>query len=148
MRARLERFLREDLSTVLVCAAACGADLLALEQARKLNIRFRVILPYTPAEFRRTSVEDRPGNWGRLFDEIVNQANEANDLVVLREAVGSPSAYRNTNKAIVSHATAVGADSKIVALVWEGVARKRGDSTAGLANMAIAAGFERRDIAI
>jgi len=60
--------LYEMHAVALVCSAACGADLVALEQAKHLGLRRRVVLPFAPERFRETSVVDRPGNWGSLYD--------------------------------------------------------------------------------
>src|SRR5947209_320182 len=65
---RIRDFLAEHGATALVCSAACGADLLALEAAEELGLRRRILLPFAPDRFRATSVTDRPGEWGPLFD--------------------------------------------------------------------------------
>src|SRR6267378_3813558 len=54
-------------AVALVCSAACGADLVALEQAERLGLRRRIVLPFRRERFRSTSVTDRPGDWGPLF---------------------------------------------------------------------------------
>src|ERR1700681_850264 len=60
----------------LVCSAACGADLLALDVAEELNIPTRVVLPFSAERFRETSVIDRPNPdfWGNLFDRVIGKA--------------------------------------------------------------------------
>ena len=70
VRGRLHHLLSEKKVTTFVCSAACGADLLALAAARDLGIRRRVILPFTRERFRVTSVVDRPGDWGPLFNAV------------------------------------------------------------------------------
>jgi hypothetical protein len=54
--------MREKPSAV-VCAAACGADLLLLDVAGKMHIQQIVLLPSDPETFRKGSVTDRPGDW-------------------------------------------------------------------------------------
>src|SRR5438552_4042532 len=68
VRERLDALLLELRPAALVCSAACGADLLALEAAAALNIPARIVLPFEPGRFRTSSVVDRPGDWGPRFD--------------------------------------------------------------------------------
>ena len=49
--------------SVLVCSAACGADLIALQAAGRVSLRRRIVLPFEPSRFRDSSVVDRPGDW-------------------------------------------------------------------------------------
>jgi hypothetical protein len=43
--------------------------------------RRRVILPFERRRFRETSVTDRPGDWGPLYDQVIGSGG---DLVILR----------------------------------------------------------------
>ncbi len=70
-------------AVALVCSAACGADLVALEQAKQLGLRRRIVLPFGPEQFRETSVVDRPGGWGPVYDQQVAATAAAGDLLVL-----------------------------------------------------------------
>ena len=70
---------------VVVSSAACGADLLALEQAGGLGLRRRVVIPFDRERFRAGSVVDRPGDWGGLYDSILDAVGAQGDLVVLRD---------------------------------------------------------------
>ena len=67
-------------AVALVCSAACGADLVALEQAKQLGLRRRIVLPFAPEKFRETSVVDRPGDWGPLYDQQVAATAAAGDF--------------------------------------------------------------------
>src|SRR5689334_16384562 len=80
VRRRLAELFRVERATALVCSAACGADLVALEEAERLGIRRRIVLPFPPERFRETSVVDRPGDWGSAFDRLVAAARAAGDL--------------------------------------------------------------------
>src|SRR3977135_3523481 len=82
VRGQLHKLLSEKEATALVCSAACGADLLALSVAGDLGIRRRVVLPFTREHFRETSVVDRPGDWGSLFDAICEGVSEQGDRVI------------------------------------------------------------------
>src|SRR5690242_3473732 len=80
---RLRALFVERGADTLVCSAACGADLVALDVSGALGMRRRVVLPFDAAKFRETSVTDRPGDWGPLYDRIVEAARRAGDLVAL-----------------------------------------------------------------
>jgi hypothetical protein len=63
VRERARTALERAQPCAIVCAAACGADLIALDEAGKLGVRRRVVLPNPKARFRANSVVDRPGAW-------------------------------------------------------------------------------------
>jgi hypothetical protein len=148
VRKRLTELFIAENATALICSAACGADLVALEEAQRLGIRRRIVLPFPLERFRETSVIDRPGDWGPVFDRLVAAAKAAdNDLVVLDSGDGD-SAYAAANEAIVQEAQALahaGAARRLVAVVvWEGAARSGSDATEGFRASAAQAGFEER----
>jgi hypothetical protein len=152
--------------SLLVCAAACGADLLALNAARNLGIRRRIVLPFAPERFRRTSVTDRAGNskwnWGALFDEFIKQANDNNDLIVLSSAGDAAdndmAVYLATNQRLIAEAlnlsrpTSVSnqdetSKEKIRAMIlWEGESRGDDDVTAEFVNRARQAGMTLEEV--
>src|ERR1019366_7008755 len=72
VRTRARAALKEIGATALVSSAACGADLIALSEAGKLGLRRRVVLPFERSRFRDTSVTDRPGDWGPLYDQVLD----------------------------------------------------------------------------
>jgi hypothetical protein len=114
-----------------VSSAACGADLIGLQVAGQLGLRRTVVLPFDPARFRETSVIDRPGDWGPVFDSVLNSL-EAGDLIV----IGTPSqdrAYELANRAILDRAIELaGAPAGALAvIVWDGASRGRADVTEG-----------------
>jgi hypothetical protein len=152
VRRRLAEALAAEQARGLVCSAACGADLVALEEAERLGIRRRIILPFAPGRFRAGSVTDRPGDFGPVFDRVVAAAEAAGDLVVMDISGGSDDdAYAAATAAIISEAQALagdnGAPSRMVAmLVWEGAARAGIDATAAFGSLARAAGFTERSI--
>ena len=80
--------LRRAHAVALVCSAACGADLIALETAQRMELRTRIILPFSAARFRETSVVDRPRPefWGSMFDRVTRAARAHGDLVELDKA--------------------------------------------------------------
>src|SRR5215470_3541611 len=82
VKERIRDFLKAEKVSALVSAAACGADILALEAAGELGIRRRVVLPYDKITFKHASVLDRPGDWGGRYDRIVAEVDEKGDLIV------------------------------------------------------------------
>jgi hypothetical protein len=138
VRERILRALSELHATILVCSAACGADLLALEAAETLGARRRIVLPFDAPVFRETSVVDRPGDWGPPFDRCVLAATASNDLVNL----GFPQAdesYARTNAFLLeeSQRLASASQDRVTAMrVWDGVAKAQGDHTEWLGKAA------------
>jgi hypothetical protein len=151
VRGRIAELLAGEAAVALVCSGACGADLVALEEAERLGLRFRMVLPFPAARFRNTSVVDRPGDWGPVFDRLVAAAEAAGDLVVIGDDEGGDAAYAAANEAIVSEAQALGragdAPRRLVAaVVWEGSARGGSDASGGFKDLAAKAGFEGRSV--
>jgi hypothetical protein len=152
VRKRLAEAFSTESTVALVCSAACGADLLALEEAERVCRTRRIVLPFSPERFRATSVIDRPGEWGPVFDRLVAAADAADDLVVLDGAAGDETAaYAAANEAIIREAQALaragGTPRRLVAIVvWEGAARAGSDATEDFRRLAVAAGFEARTV--
>lgn len=141
----LRRFQQEHIKR-LVCSAACGADILALEIAKKLAIPATVVLPFPPHIFRKISVTDRPDNWGERFDQLVDAARDRGDLVELGLDAGDDKAFTTTNHRIIQEALASGFHRKLAFVIWEGQSRGSDDSTAEFLNMALSQGFEKRSV--
>jgi hypothetical protein len=154
VRKRLAALLASERAEVLVCSAACGADLIALEEAERLGLHRRIVLPFPPKRFRGTSVTDRPGDWGPMFDRLIAAAEAAGDLVILQSAGGGDdAAYAAANQAIIREAEALARAStegitlrRVVVIVWEGSAREGTDASGGLLRLAAQAGFEERSV--
>ena len=148
----ISTLLVERKATALVCSGACGADLLALDAAGKLGLRRRIVLPFNCDRFRKSSVTDRPGEWGDLFDRVSREVKAAGDLVDLH-LVKEENAYAAANKAILDEAIALarqdgnnGSETEdnssdlkervLVVVVWDGAERDEGDLTAMFAQEA------------
>jgi hypothetical protein len=80
VRMRVRVMLEARAAKVVVCSAACGADLIALSEAGSLGLRRRVVLPFDRKRFRDTSVTDRPGGWGPVYDQVLDDVETAGDL--------------------------------------------------------------------
>jgi len=151
VRERIRALLAGGSAASLVCSAACGADLLALEAAGRLGLRRRVVLPFTPDRFRGTSVTDRPGAWGDLYDDAIGAVLAAGDLVVLNEVGSDDDAYAATTRAILDEAQALAARAApagqvSAVIVWDGSPRGPGDLTAGFADEARTRGIPVSEI--
>jgi hypothetical protein len=151
VRERLVELFVAEGAVALVCSGACGADLAALEAAERLGIKRRIVLPFPPEDFRKTSVIDRPGDWGPVFDRLVAMARATGDLVMLDFAANAgETAYAAANRAIVDQARALTGESSacrlVAAVVWEGAARGGSDATEGFRSLAANAGFAIRSV--
>ena len=56
-------------------SAACGADILCLEEMRRLGAETHVVLPFPPAEFSKVSVEFAAGDWKERFERSLAAAD-------------------------------------------------------------------------
>jgi len=149
VRTRIRQFLERKRASVLVCAAACGADLLALEAAGELGVRRRIVLPCRREVFRRTSVADRPGDWGQRYDRIVEEVEGKGDLRELDHCTEDDRAYIATNRGVLDQAIRLGAEngSEVMAvLVWEGKAKVSRDYTRLFGDEAQALGLKVEEI--
>ncbi|MDQ6941421.1 MAG: hypothetical protein M3169_02780 [Candidatus Eremiobacteraeota bacterium] len=137
--------------STLVCAAACGADLLALDAARRNGIAARIILPYGIEDFRRSSVADRGVRWTAAFDRIVGEVGAKDGVRNLGLDAHDPKAYSATNHAILDEGLILAGNDRagVVALVvWDGAVDGRTDYTADFADAASARGIEVASIPI
>ena len=147
VRSRLLQLLIDQQVDTLVSAAACGADLLALDAATELGLRRRIVLPFPPPRFRESSVIDRPGPWGDMFDRIIREVEAADDLVILDSDEHPEAAYATNNRAILDEALALAARenqpaaSVLAVLVWDQTSRGPSDMTEDFGREATARGL-------
>jgi hypothetical protein len=132
VRQRIRALFEARKPIAVVSSAACGADLIALEQASVLGINYRVILPFDPARFRATSVADRPGDWGPLYDRLINEIASPEDLILSPASAKGASPYEAVNRLILDEAEKLAKalnQRAIAVLVWNGQPRDGGDFT-------------------
>ena len=149
VRERIHDLLTSSNATALVCSAACGADLIALEAAGELGIRRRVVLPFEPARFRETSVIDRPGDWGPAFDGTIKAVTAKHDLVNLNLEPRSEESYLQANQVILTEAISLAeatGDRVIAALVWDGIPRNDHDITSAFGDAARSLGLQLLEV--
>lgn len=128
---RVREFIERERAGAIVSAAACGADLIALGEAGRLGVRRRVVLPFARDRFRQTSVTDRPGDWGPVYDQILDEVEAHGDLLVMN-LEAEQEAFLAVNRAILDEAMRLGKEAKAdvaALLVWDGASRGAGDLT-------------------
>ncbi len=131
VKDEVRRLLQDKQATALISSAACGADLIALSVAGSLGLRRKVVLPFEQERFRETSVVDRPGDWGTLYDQIIDEVEAKGDLLVLGKTEDDDP-YGATNKVILKEAVALAGQTQEAAgalLIWEGASRGKEDFT-------------------
>ncbi len=143
VRQRLYDLFVSEGFTVLVSSAACGADLLALNIAIELGMQTIVVLPFAPVIFRRLSVTDRPGDWGKLFDQVIARTTKDRTLRILDYAEYDPNAFLETNKKMIALAEeqADPSQAPVCTLVWDGHPRGEDDATRQFGHLCRQAGF-------
>lgn len=149
----LRRMLRRLEARWLVSAAACGADILALEAATELGVGRRVVLPDRPEIFRQTSVIDRtgdlPGGWGDRFDRIIADVVARHELVVLPPPAAGVDVFFNANLAILDEAAQLAAAHRwplLALVVWNGASRGPDDVTGHFRDEALRRGLPVHEI--
>ena len=153
---QVEIVLREQRVTLVVGSAACGADLIVLQVAQQIGIRFRILLPCSRELFRATSVEDRPWseewNWGRLYDQLMDLAQQVGDLKILEGLPEGHLGYQAVTEALVREAIALGERPSRLAggygpvqvqalMIWDGQSRGPHDLTLHFSEEARAQGL-------
>jgi hypothetical protein len=136
---KITEFFHRHKVTTLVSSAACGADLLAQKAAKKLEIEQHIILPFNRKKFRKTSVIDRPGNWGELFDKICDEVERKGNLLVLENYVANEeNAYSEATIELLNCAQSLQSNNeKILAVaVWEERVKNEADETASFISQA------------
>jgi hypothetical protein len=150
VKERLDALLKKERPQALVCSAAAGSDLLALELAGELGIRREVVLPFAAPEFRKASVTDRNGTWGARFDQVVSELEPQRRVITLSSTIPSApamneTAYLAANQAILDRAQAIGRELHepvCAVVVWNGASRGTDDITEAFQKAAKAAGLE------
>jgi hypothetical protein len=131
VRLRIRSMLQAQAARALVSSAACGADLIALVEAHSLGLTSRIVLPASCEHFRRRSVIDRPGNWGSIYDKVIDAATANGNLVLMNQASPKPNYFLGSNAILdeaVTFAEKLGTSAGAV-LVWNGISRGNHDVT-------------------
>lgn len=145
VRAELRQLLDRLDARVLVAAAACGADLIGLEEAQKRHMETRIVLPFAPTRFRESSVIDRPGGWGPIFDRALAGAASVRDEQLDPD---DEATYLAGNEAILRVAEKLRepGEPAVAIVVWNGESRGPGDVTEAFLNSARAKGYAIEEV--
>ncbi len=132
VKEQIAEFLQTHQAQALVCAAACGADILALEAAGDSGLRRRIVLPFDRATFREFSVVDRGGDWGQRYDQIIAAVEAVGDLVEFAHDKNDEQTFFTGNLDILDQAQSLARELKTdlaSLVVWDGESRGVGDVT-------------------
>jgi hypothetical protein len=132
VQQEISDFLKSANAEALVSAAACGADLLALEAAGELGIRRRIVLPYDKEAFKQSSVIDRSAGWGARYDRIMAEVESSGDLIELDYERDQHETYFAANHDILDEAEDLAEElgqELNVLVVWNGQSRGEDDVT-------------------
>ena len=133
VKARIIQALRDTDAKHIVSSGACGTDLLAMQAAETLQISKTMVLPFKAETFKTTSVIDRPGDWGFIFDNLVKELRQSGQLIELNLDKDDPEVYTKANLRILDEAEKLAAKDPHPAvtaiIVWEGKPRSTGDTT-------------------
>lgn len=147
VRERLRVLFRKHDASALFCAAACGADLIALQLADELHIPAWIVLPFAAATFRSSSVIDRPGDWGPIYDEQVRIAEAAGRLITHAYSPADDATYVQANEDILDAAQRLAAGRTLhAAIAWEGKPRAGVDITRAFADSARTRGMPVHEV--
>lgn len=85
VRRMIAEKLEELGARSCIASAAAGGDLLFLDEMRKRGASVHIVLPWSRAEFKRTSVDphdkaENGGQWGALFDSVLDGAASVREL--------------------------------------------------------------------
>ncbi len=136
---RIRNMMVSAASQAVVCSAASGVDILALECATQLGLGLRVVLPFSKQQFRATSVADRGGDWGLRFDAILQQM-QSKDILELNLEGGNNEAYAAVNSKIIDEAVGWASTTgrrALAMVVWNGFSRGATDLTDGFRRVAV-----------
>jgi hypothetical protein len=153
VRGQLRHFFKEHRVRAVVASGACGADLLALDVAGEAQLQRMMVLPYARNRFRETSVVDRPGDWGKLFDRICSEVRGEAGIKILGTTHDQMRDFIRTNQCIIKEALRLagnvkenGVVSMLAVLVWDGTSRGDDDVTAAFGELAKANNIPLKEI--
>jgi hypothetical protein len=107
-------------------------------------MRRRIVLPFNRERFRNSSVTDRPGNWGSIYDRLLDEVDRLGDLVTLAGNSDDFNAYAEATRRILQEAAALynGEQAVKAVVVWDGQSRGSDDLTQAFADEAKKRGME------
>lgn len=77
VRGRIARWLEEYNGRIGYSSAACGSDIIFLEEMLRRGAEINIVLPFEKEPFIATSVDLIPGSdWKQRFEKVLAKANE------------------------------------------------------------------------
>src|SRR5271170_20611 len=153
---RIRSCLQSLPISTLVCSAARGADLLALDAAGELGVRRCAVLPSNAASFRASSVVDgltgerQDGyEWGAIFNRIHEAVQAQGDLLICANENAGHDSYLAANLVILDQATRLAAltgEDLLAIVVWDLASRGPNDVTAAFRDEAVKRGIRIEEI--
>jgi len=135
VRKEIARCLDQMNAGIAYASAACGSDIIFLEEMAKRGGEINIVLPFEKERFLKESVDIVPGSkWGRRFDQVIKMAAQVKILSQYDPLVNIPN-FEFDNLFLYGSALAraemIGTQLKPLA-VWDG---RSGDGPGGTASM-------------
>ena len=135
IRNRIAACLEKSRAGISYSSAACGADIIFLEEMLKRGGELYVALPFEKELFRETSVDIIPGaSWSERFDKVLRKAKEVR-ILCQHDRVLNMLNFEFANFFLygAAHARARSIDSEVKPIaVWDG---RPGDGPGGTASV-------------
>jgi class 3 adenylate cyclase/tetratricopeptide (TPR) repeat protein len=97
IQSEIRNFFDSTSIGVTYSSAACGSDILFLEEAARRGIESIIILPFSPEDFKKSSVSFAGQDWEMRFDKVLKSASNVINLDDDPTAPGSI-AFTYTNR--------------------------------------------------
>lgn len=97
VQSDIRHFFDSNSIGVTYSSAACGSDILFLEEAARRGIESIIILPFSAEDFKKSSVSFAGQDWEMRFDKVLNSASNVINLDDDPTAPGSI-AFTYTNR--------------------------------------------------
>lgn len=146
VRERIRSVLVHLQPRVYVSSGACGADLLGQDIARTLSVDSYVVLPYEEDRFRKTSVLDRPGHWGELYDRIIHDTKKDGKFISLDIEGEEPFLKASKEMLRISRDLSHTDERTNGIIAWEGRGKTENDITQSLRDDIIREGGSVKEI--
>lgn len=133
---RIGAFLDKHSVRIGYASAACGADILFLEEVLRRGGEINIILPFEQEKFRQTSVERvSGGDWGARFEKVLPKAAQVKVLTEHHPET-EENAFEFANLVLcglgISRAEHLGTEPYFLA-VWDGHDSQRGSTASAVA---------------
>ena len=122
VQSEISQFFDSNQIGITYSSAACGSDILFLEEANRRGVESIIVLPFSPENFRKSSVSFAGPDWERRFENVLASANKVINLDDDASAPGAI-AFTYTNRyldgAAMLRARALETETCCLA-VWDG----------------------------